>query len=59
MQRAFWSGTTNDPEKTRLSNLPDHLFTRGFIALGAAMVILVVAQLVFTRFENKIPERLT
>jgi ABC-2 type transport system permease protein len=59
MQRAFWSGTTNDPEETRLSNLPEHLFTRGFIALGAALVILVLAQLVFTKFENKIPERLT
>jgi ABC-2 type transport system permease protein len=59
MQRAFWSGTTNDPAETRLTNLPDHLFTRGFIALGASLVILVLAQLVFTRFENKIPERLS
>ena len=59
MQRAFWVGTTSDPEKTAMTDLPEHLFTRGFIALGAALVILVVAQLVFTKFENKIPERLT
>ena len=59
MQRAFWSGTTSDPDETRLTDLPEHLFTRGFIALGAALVLLVIAQLVFTKFENKIPERLT
>ncbi|MDQ4052558.1 MAG: ABC transporter permease [Actinomycetota bacterium] len=59
MQRAFWSGTVSDPAATRATNLPDHLFTRGFIALGASLVVLVVAQLVFTKFENKIPERLT
>ena len=59
MQRAFWSGTTSDPEDVRLTQLPDHLFTRGFIALGASLIVLVVAQLVFTKFENKIPERLS
>jgi ABC-2 type transport system permease protein len=59
MQRAFWVGTTSDPDKIELTHLPEHLFTRGFIALGASMVILVIAQLVFTKFENKIPERLT
>ena len=59
MQRAFWVGTTANPAETARLNLPDHLFTRGFIALGAAMVVLVFAQWVFTRFENKIPERLS
>ena len=58
MQRAFWVGTTDDPTETARVHLPEHLFTRGFIALGAAVVVLVLAQLVFTRFENKIPERL-
>ena len=38
--------------------MPDHLFTRGFIALAVALVLLVVAQRIFTHFENKIPERL-
>ncbi|MEZ5191949.1 MAG: hypothetical protein R2734_05220 [Nocardioides sp.] len=40
------------------SDLPPHLFERGLIALGAGLVLLVLAQLLFTRFENKIPERL-
>ena len=38
--------------------MPDHLFARGWIALGLALVLLVIAQLVFARFENRIPERL-
>ncbi len=59
MQRAFWVGTTDHPTETARVHLPDYLFTRGFIALGAGLVILVLAQLVFTKFENKIPERLT
>ncbi len=59
MQRAFWVGTTSDPELKAKTDLPEHLFTRGFIALGAALIVLVLAQMVFTKFENKIPERLT
>jgi ABC-2 type transport system permease protein len=59
MQRAFWVGATNNPEETTAEHLPEHLFTRGFIALGAAVLLVVIAQLVFTRFENKIPERLS
>ena len=35
-----------------------NLFELGFIHLGVALVLLVVAQLVFSRLENKIPERL-
>jgi ABC-2 type transport system permease protein len=59
MQRAFWVGTTDDPEKTALTNLPPDLFARGLIALVGAVLLLVLAQLVFSRFENKIPELLT
>jgi ABC-2 type transport system permease protein len=58
VQRCFWIPTTSDPEGTAAHAMPDHLFTRGYIALGAALVLLVIAQKVFTRFENKIPERL-
>lgn len=58
MQRTFWVGTTNDPAETIDVHLPPDLFTRGFIALGASVVVLVIAQLVFSRFETKIPERL-
>jgi ABC-2 type transport system permease protein len=58
LQRAFWVGTTDDPAATIASHMPDHLFTRGVIALGISLVILGVGQLVFSRLQNKIPERL-
>jgi ABC-2 type transport system permease protein len=57
-QRGFWVGTTENPEQTIAEHMPDNLFTLGFIHLGVALVLLGVAQLVFTRLENKIPERL-
>jgi ABC-2 type transport system permease protein len=57
-QRGFWVGTTDDPESTIATNMPDNLFQIGFAHLGVALVLLGVAQLVFTRLENKIPERL-
>ena len=57
-QRAFWVGTTEDPAATAAEHLPDGLFLLGFAHLGAALVLLVVAQLVFTRLETRIPERL-
>lgn len=68
MQRCFWTGVTDNPEKSasviNLENpelgghMPDHLFSRGLIHLGIAVVLLAIAQLVFTRLENKFPERL-
>jgi ABC-2 type transport system permease protein len=58
MQRAFWVGTTEDPAATISAHMPDHLFTRSLIALGISLVVLGVGQLVFSRLENKIPERL-
>jgi ABC-2 type transport system permease protein len=38
--------------------MPDNLFALGFAHLGVALVVLVVAQLVFARLENKFAERL-
>jgi ABC-2 type transport system permease protein len=69
VQRCFWVPTTSDPAATAtpvdapnavfgVAAMPDHLFTRGFVALAVALVLLVIAQRIFTRFENKIPERL-
>ena len=58
MQRCFWVGTTDDPQQTALDHMPDHLFARGFVALFASMVLMVIAQKVFSRLENKMPERL-
>ena len=68
VQRCFWVPTTSDPaavatpvddpNATAVAAMPDHLFTRGFIALAAAFVLLLIAQRIFTHFENRIPERL-
>ncbi len=57
-QRAFWVGTTNDPEGTAATDLPEHLFSRGLVVLGACVLFLVVAQMVFAKLEHKIPERI-
>jgi ABC-2 type transport system permease protein len=57
-QRAFWVGTTKNPEKLASTDLPPNLLELGFMALGVSLVVLVVGQFVFTRLENKIPERL-
>jgi ABC-2 type transport system permease protein len=58
LQRAFWAGTTgSDIDRIERTNFPSHLLERGVIALGVSLVILLIGQLVFTRFQNKIPER--
>ena len=57
-QRCFWIGTTDNPEAMIATNMPDHLFEIGLAHIAAGLVVLVLAQLVFARFEKKIPERL-
>ncbi|WP_205471213.1 ABC transporter permease [Nocardioides sp. SYSU D00038] len=60
-QRAFWVGTSRDVSREEMivDHMPDGLLMHGMVALGVSAALLVVAQLVFTRLENKIPERLT
>lgn len=58
VQQAFWVGATKDPALTQVENIPDDLWAFSFLALGVSALMLVVAQVVFTRFENRIPERL-
>lgn len=58
MQRAFWVGTTKDPEATAATHLPDHLFTRGLISVAISLVVLAIGQWVFSRYQNRIPENL-
>lgn len=58
IQRCFWSQATTDPAATEAEHFPDHLFTRGLIMLGVCLVLLAVAQVVFSRLEKKFPERL-
>jgi len=57
-QRCFWVGTTENPAAIEGLHMPRHLFAYGFAHLAAALVALFLAQKIFTRLENKIPERL-
>ncbi len=58
-QQAFWIGVTKDPEATAAEHLPEHLWEFGLGAFAVSLVLLVIAQLIFSKYENKIPERLT
>jgi ABC-2 type transport system permease protein len=58
MQRAFWIGTNSDPEAAAIENLPADLFPRGAIMVVLSFVALAVAQVVFSRLERRVPERL-
>jgi ABC-2 type transport system permease protein len=58
IQRCFWTGSSNDPEWTAAHHMPDDLFARGLVMLAISLVLLVLAQLLFTRLERRIPERL-
>lgn len=58
IQRCFWVGTTRDPEATVATNMPPDLFERGVVMVGVSLAALVIAQLWFTRFEKRVPERL-
>ena len=58
VQRCFWLPTTSDQKATLADSMPDDLIARGWIALGVALLLLVIAQRIFARFENRIPERL-
>jgi len=69
MQRGFWI-TTIGPEDAKEAgaewgfnpgldvNFPPHLFVRGLIFLGIAALFLAFAQWVFTKLDDKIPDRL-
>ena len=58
LQRCFWVGTTSDPEVTIVEQMPADLFPRGVIMLGISLIALVLAQMVFSRLERRVPERL-
>ncbi len=57
-QRCFWVGATPDPERYIRTDLPEHLFLIGFAQIGVCLVILLLAQLWFSRLEKKFVERL-
>jgi len=58
IQRAFWVGTTDDLHATEAEHLPPDLLLWGAGMVGIGLVAIVIGQLVFSRLEGKIPERL-
>lgn len=62
-QRAFWYPTLTQADLEKLDRhgrvvMPDNLLMHGVLALLGSLVLLVISQWVFSRLENKIPERL-
>jgi len=57
-QRAFWVGTVEDPDHQAVAAMPDNLLVNGTVIVGISLLLLAGAQYVFSRLENKIPERL-
>lgn len=58
LQNFFWVGTTSNPAATAAIDLPSYLYTRGIIELAVCLLILGLSQMTFTKFENRIAERL-
>jgi ABC-2 type transport system permease protein len=56
-QQLFWVPTVG-PDAEHPAVMPDHLMTRGAITLVVSLVLLVFAQMMFTRLEGKFAERL-
>ncbi|KQW49409.1 ABC transporter [Nocardioides sp. Root1257] len=57
-QKAFWVGTTDHPAATEAAHLPANLWAFSGLAVVVGVILLVIGQMVFSRLENKIPERL-
>ena len=57
MQKFFWAGTVDDQSKIA-DEFPPDLWERGLIMLGVCLVLLRLAQKLFSRLESKFPERL-
>lgn len=57
-QQAFWVGTTSDPAYIQAKHIPDHLWAFSGLAVVVGVLMLLLGQAVFSRLENKIPERL-
>jgi ABC-2 type transport system permease protein len=57
-QRAFWVGATSHPGLTAAQDMPPHLTYLSLRALVVSVVLLAVAQSIFSKLERRIPERL-
>jgi ABC-2 type transport system permease protein len=58
LQRCFWIGTNSDPAAAAVEHLPTDLYGRGLVMLAISFAALVLAQLWFSKFERRVPERL-
>ena len=56
-QQLFWVPTVS-PDAKLQPVMPDYLFTRGLIVLAVCLVLLGLAQWIFSRLEGKFSERL-
>lgn len=56
-QQLFWVPTVG-PDAEFPAVMPDHLYSRGLIVLAACLLLLGLAQWMFTRLEGKFAERL-
>ena len=54
-QRCFWSPTLDDPQ---VAVFPDHLLWRGVGTLAACLVLLWLAQRLFSRLEGRFAEQM-
>ena len=58
MQRCFWVGTYEDPQYLIDTHMPGDLWVRGGIMMVVCLILLVLAQLWFSKYEKRVPERL-
>lgn len=61
VQRCFWSSTVKNVPHFNpdgFPSFPSHLIGRGIVMLAVAVVFLGICQLIFSRFEGKLAERL-
>ncbi|MGH3497127.1 MAG: ABC transporter permease [Nocardioidaceae bacterium] len=56
VQRCFWLATI--PVKDRRGLMPTHILERGLIMLAIGLVLVAVAQLLFSRLESRFAEQL-
>lgn len=57
-QKAFWVGTTSDPAAFEATHLPSNLWAYSGLAVAISLVMLGIGQFIFSKTENRIPERL-
>lgn len=57
-QKAFWVGTTDRPAFYEAKHLPSDLWVYSALGVLISLVMLGIGQFIFSKTENRIPERL-